>query len=91
MILYKLKELKKCNEYIDLFFISQDNNDEKVLYYKYKTLFSMNKYNECKIFLERLCELNQQYNDCLNEVNVILNENKKKKDNFIKKMFKFIK
>ncbi len=91
LILFNLNELKLCNEYIDQFFIIQDKDDEKINFYKFKVLYNLNKFKESKHFLEKLCESKnkQNYEQLLIELNNKLENLKEKKNNFIKKMFKF--
>jgi hypothetical protein len=90
LILFNLKEYKLCNNIIDQYFISQDKDDEKVNFYKYKVLYHFGKFKESKYFLEKLCEINKQsYTPLLSDLNKLLDDQKKKKNNFIKKMFKF--
>ncbi len=91
LILFNKGDLKHCNEYIDQFFTVQDNNDEKVNFYKYIVLYSLHKYKESKHFLEKLCESKnkENYLPLLSEINTLIDGQIKQKNTFIKKMFKF--
>lgn len=91
MILFKQGKNKKCDDYINQYFITQNQEDEKVLFYKYKILLQLTHYEEAKIFLEKLINNTgkQEYSIELQKLNSTIFANKKNKDIFVKKMFKF--
>jgi hypothetical protein len=98
LIYFKMKKYKKCDEYIQIFFIlfDKEQKDEKILYFKYKILKEGFKFfDQAKLFIEKLIECHPEsrnlpeYTLELNEMNKKISENLKQKNNFVKKMFKF--
>jgi hypothetical protein len=88
IILYRLKEFKLCDEYIELFFVVQNSDDEKVVYTKFKLLYEQKKFEESEVYLARLENSKPElYRDELKELREKIRINVLNKDNFIKKMF----
>lgn len=98
LIYFKLKKYKKCNDYINHFFVifDQSQTDEKIIYFKYKTLVEgFQQFQEGKIFLEKLmiCHPESSNIEGYKKELILLNEkileSDKKKNSLVKKMFKF--
>lgn len=98
LIYFKMNKYKRCDEYIQNFFIlfDKEQKDEKILYFKFKLLKEGFKfYDKAKIFIEKLIECHpkssnlNEYNLELNDLNQKISENLKQKNNLVKKMFKF--
>jgi len=98
LIYFKMNKYKRCDEYIQNFFVlfDKEQKDEKILYFKFKLLKEGFKfYDKAKIFIEKLIECHpkssnlNEYNLELNDLNQKISENLKQKNNLVKKMFKF--
>jgi hypothetical protein len=88
-ILFKLSEFVLCNEYIELFMVTQNNMDEKVLYIKYKILYQQKKFEESREVLRLLYQINSlTYRDELTMLENKIDENLKQNNTFVKKMFR---
>jgi tetratricopeptide (TPR) repeat protein len=88
VILYKLKEFKICDGYIELYFVVQNKNDEKIVYTKYRILYEQRKFEESKSYLEKLYEKNPEvYENEYKELNEKIRLNIDNNNKFVRKMF----